>query len=181
MSRIGNKVINLPEGVKIDVNGSTVTVTGKGNYSGTITKTYTITPAPVTAPEIAGFEYNGSNQVPTLSDDFTGEGGNYKDAVVSITNAGGTNAGTYSVVIKIDGNHKWVDKYGKDLTTSGNYTLSEDGKTLTVSYEITPIGIEVSVTNNEIIMNEPGNNGSNLFATYGLSEVDRMVVSKKSD
>ena len=28
MSRIGNKIITLPEGVKLDVNGSTVTVSG---------------------------------------------------------------------------------------------------------------------------------------------------------
>lgn len=37
MSRIGNKVINLPEGVKVDVNGCEVTVTGS---KGTLTKTF---------------------------------------------------------------------------------------------------------------------------------------------
>ena len=37
MSRIGNKIITLPEGVKIDVNGSTVTVSGS---KGTLTRTF---------------------------------------------------------------------------------------------------------------------------------------------
>ena len=37
MSRIGNKIITLPEGVKVDVNGSTVTVTGS---KGTLTRTF---------------------------------------------------------------------------------------------------------------------------------------------
>ena len=37
MSRVGNKVINLPEGVNINVNGSEVTVNGP---KGTITRTF---------------------------------------------------------------------------------------------------------------------------------------------
>ena len=37
MSRIGNKVINLPEGVNVEVNGSTVTVKGP---KGTLTQTF---------------------------------------------------------------------------------------------------------------------------------------------
>ena len=37
MSRVGNKVINLPEGVNVNVEGSTVTVTGG---KGTLTQTF---------------------------------------------------------------------------------------------------------------------------------------------
>ena len=37
MSRIGNKIITLPEGVKLDINGSTVTVSGS---KGTLTRTF---------------------------------------------------------------------------------------------------------------------------------------------
>lgn len=37
MSRVGNKVINLPEGVNVNVEGSTVTVTGA---KGTLTQTF---------------------------------------------------------------------------------------------------------------------------------------------
>lgn len=37
MSRVGNKVINLPEGVNVNVNGSTVTVTGP---KGTLTREF---------------------------------------------------------------------------------------------------------------------------------------------
>ena len=37
MSRVGNKVINLPEGVNVNVNGTTVTVTGP---KGTITREF---------------------------------------------------------------------------------------------------------------------------------------------
>lgn len=37
MSRVGNKVINLPEGVNVNVNGSEVTVTGP---KGTLTRTF---------------------------------------------------------------------------------------------------------------------------------------------
>ena len=37
MSRVGNKVINLPEGVSLNINGSTVTVTGP---KGTLTREF---------------------------------------------------------------------------------------------------------------------------------------------
>lgn len=43
MSRVGNKVINLPEGVNVNVNGTTVTVTGpKGTLTREFAKVITV-------------------------------------------------------------------------------------------------------------------------------------------
>lgn len=101
----------------------TLTVTGKGNYTGTKPVTYTITPKPVTGITIGGvsasYEYTGSaiKPIPTV-----------KDGNKTLTND------DYSV------------SYTKDTVNVGDVTLTVTGKgnytgTKTVKFSITPKSI----------------------------------------
>ena len=83
----------------------TVTITGIGNYSGTIVKTYNITPAPLTITVLPQtYEYNGSPQgenkatyTADLDEKVIVEGLQGEDALTSITlNGQETDAATYT-------------------------------------------------------------------------------------
>ena len=111
----------------------TVTVTGEGNYTGTVKKTYTITKQTLTAANVTlsktSFSYNGSAQQPT----------------VTVKNAAGTKLtlnGSYTV--SYSGDSKFPDTYTVTVTGAGNYagtvkktytitkqTLAASGVTLT--------------------------------------------------
>ncbi len=84
----------------INVGMATVTVRGKGNYEGTVNKTFFITPKTLTGDMVtlsaSSFTYNGVQQRPgvTVSDhDFLTSNDYY------ITNEGGVNIGSYNVII----------------------------------------------------------------------------------
>ena len=96
----------------VNVGTATVTVTGKGNYAGTKTATFTITAKPLTETMVTlsetSFVYNTLIQKPEVSvsdgDIMT------KDDYV-ITNNGGTNQGTYHVIVNGQGNYSGqIDK-----------------------------------------------------------------------
>ena len=96
----------------VNVGTATVTVTGKGNYAGTKTATFTITAKPLTEAMVTlsetSFVYNTLIQKPEVSvsdgDIMT------KDDYV-ITNNGGTNQGTYHVIVNGQGNYSGqIDK-----------------------------------------------------------------------
>ena len=89
---------------------ATVTVTGKGNYTGTRNTTFEITKKPLTAAMITvsgyttadGFIYNGKNQTPTV---VVRDGTALKASDYVITNNGGVNQGTYHAIITATGNY----------------------------------------------------------------------------
>ena len=89
---------------------ATVTVTGKGNYTGTRNTTFEITKKPLTAAMITvsgyttadGFIYNGKNQAPTV---VVRDGTALKASDYVITNNGGVNQGTYHAIITATGNY----------------------------------------------------------------------------
>lgn len=96
----------------VNVGTATVTVTGKGNYAGTKMATFTITAKPLTETMVTlsetSFVYNTLIQKPEVSvsdgDIMT------KDDYV-ITNNGGTNQGTYHVIVNGQGNYSGqIDK-----------------------------------------------------------------------
>ncbi len=96
----------------VNVGTATVTVTGKGNYAGTKMATFTITAKPLTEAMVTlsetSFVYNTLIQKPEVSvsdgDIMT------KDDYV-ITNNGGTNQGTYHVIVNGQGNYSGqIDK-----------------------------------------------------------------------
>ena len=89
---------------------ATVTVTGKGNYTGTRNTTFEITKKPLTAAMITvsgyttadGFIYNGKNQTPTV---VVRDGTALKASDYVITNNGGVNQGTYHAIVTATGNY----------------------------------------------------------------------------
>ena len=99
----------LVEGVDYEVSYSenvnagtaTVTITGKGNYTGTVTLNFTIKPAQIPAVgDIADVTYNGRDQTPAIVIDGLVEGVDYE---VSYSN--NVNAGTATVTITGKGNY----------------------------------------------------------------------------
>ena len=84
----------------VNVGTATVTVTGKGNYAGTKTATFTITAKPLTETMVTlsatSFIYNTLIQKPEVS---VSDGDMMTKDDYVITNNGGTNQGTYHVIV----------------------------------------------------------------------------------
>ena len=99
----------------VNAGTATVTITGKGDYTGTVPATFTIekaTPAVTTKPAaVSGLEYTGAAQ--TLVTAGTASGGTlqYKvdDGEWSTELPKATNAGTYTVYYKVVGNENYND------------------------------------------------------------------------
>ena len=90
-----------------NVGTATVTTTGKGNYTGTVSKTFTISAASLAGAEvsgIAGRTYNGSAQTQSPTVKLSGKTlANGTDYTLSYAN--NTNAGTATVTITGKGNY----------------------------------------------------------------------------
>ena len=92
----------------LEVGTATLTIKGKGNYTGTITKTFNITAKKITADMItlspASFIYNGSLQKPGVTVNNGSvrltEGTDY-----TLVNSGGTTPGQYEVTVTGKGNY----------------------------------------------------------------------------
>lgn len=89
-----------------NVGTATVTVTGTGHYGGTKTATFAISAKPLADGMVAltniPTTYNGENQKPTVT---VSDGSALTVSDYTITNPGGTNAGTYSVIVSGAGNY----------------------------------------------------------------------------
>ena len=90
-----------------NVGTATVTVTGIGNYSGSVSKTFTIAKAEVTPPVLAVKPYTGNPQTATVPD---------SPLYRVVQNIPQTASGTYSVLL--------------ELTDSANYCWPNSGSTL---------------------------------------------------
>ena len=96
----------------------TVEITGKGNYKGTVTKTYQITPASVTVSAINNGKVYGTTD-PTLTASVTGLYGD--DTVVyTIERETGEEVGEYEITVNGE-------------TTQGNYTVTYNTATFTIT------------------------------------------------
>ena len=103
------------------VGTATITITGKGNYAGKTSKTFTIVKATptVTAPiAVADLEYKGSAQelVTTGDTDFgtllySLDGENYSEGIPTAMNAG-----TYTVYYKVEGSDNWNKVEAQSIT-----------------------------------------------------------------
>ena len=81
-----------------------VTVTGKGNYTGSVTKTYRIAPQPLDASRVTlsqtSFTYNGKVQRPTVTVRSAAGGVMTEDRSYTVTYSSGCKArGTYTVTV----------------------------------------------------------------------------------
>ncbi len=130
---------------------ATATITGKGNYSGTASKTFTIGPKTVTAAmiaDIADQTYTGAAITPTLTVK-DGETTLTLNTDYSVAYANNTNAGPATATITGKGNYtgtasKTFTIIAKSLSTG--YTVSVDA-TQTYTYtgsEIKPTAVTVT-------------------------------------
>lgn len=89
-----------------NVGTATVTVTGTGHYGGTKTATFAISAKPLADGMVSltniPTTYSGTNQKPTVT---VSDGSALTASDYTITNPGGTNAGTYSVIVSGTGNY----------------------------------------------------------------------------
>lgn len=138
----------------IDVGTATVTVTGKGNYTGTVTKTFRINQADISSSTVAvsdtNFTYDGDAKTP----DVTVKTGNttlIEDGDYAVAYLDNTNAGTAKVMITGKGNYTGsleaaftINKADQTITVSPEAPSVEAGKTVsltvsaagTITYEI---------------------------------------------
>ena len=104
----------------INAGTATVTITGIGNYEGTVTKTFTINPTGIDTAEFSEIEpvtYTGKEQtpVPTVK---VGEQTLTKDTDYTITYANNTNIGTATVTIT--GKRNYTGTVSKSFTISAS-------------------------------------------------------------
>ena len=132
----------------------TVTVTGKGDYSGTIEKKFDITAKALTASmvrDIAAQTYTGSPIVPKLTVK-DGETALSKDTDYTVEYQNNLNAGTATVTLTGKGNYS--DSVSKTftiepksitpvVTVSGDYTYTGSAITPAYTVEITKGGLKI--------------------------------------
>ncbi len=127
----------------IDVGTATVTVTGEGNYTGTVTKTFRISQADISSCTVTvsdtNFTYDGEAKTP----DVTVKAGNttlIEDSDYTVAYLDNINAGTAKVTITGKGNYTG--------SLEAEFTISKADQTITVSPEAPSVeaGKTVSLT-----------------------------------
>lgn len=124
--KLGNQILNASTDYTVDVTprtdaGSyTLTVNGMGNYTGTATGNWSITPKTVTNPTIelssGPFTYTGQKIEPTIT--VMDEDETIPDSEYTVSYESNTNAGTAKIII--------TDKENGNYTVSGNTTFTID-------------------------------------------------------
>lgn len=127
-----NKDYTISYKNNVNAGTATITITGKGNYTGTVEKTFKIVKASVVVPTQNGtLTYNGSSQSPKWN--------NYNTNLMTIGGTtSGTNAGNYNATftLKDKTNYQWNGGTTDDKTVEWRIgqrenTISVAGKTLT--------------------------------------------------
>lgn len=105
---------------QIDAGSYTLTINGMGNYTGTATSNWKITPKTVTNPTIklssGPFTYTGQKIEPTVT--VMDEGKTIPDSEYTVSYESNINAGTAKIII--------TDKENGNYTVSGNTTFTID-------------------------------------------------------
>ena len=94
-----------------------VTVTGKNNYTGTVTKTFDVLKRPVPPPVIGTKAYNGKHQTATITVD---------DRWMVVENNGGVNVGEYPVILRLvnSDDYMWKGSDGKSSDWTGVFRIT---------------------------------------------------------
>ena len=157
-------------------NNATVTVTGKRNYTGTNTTTFSITKATptlsTTPAAIANLTYNGKAQnlitagVATAGTlQYSTDGTNYSTNIPQ-----GTAAQEYTVYYKVVGNAN----YNGIAAQSFKVTIAK--ATVTLSFSPTTVTVELGETLNAPNLNNP----SNVTVTYSSSDTKVATVNAQT-
>ena len=132
----------------------TLTVTANGNFTGSITKTWSIAKAKVTVPGAAsGLVYTGSELTGVANGDL-----------YTVTNGKATNAGSYTATVTLNdaANYEWSSAFDGKLDWSiakATYDMSGvkfdsnafvyDGKSHSLAIGTLPSGVTVTYENND--------------------------------
>ena len=135
--------VTLPEGGSINAGDYTITITGKGNYTGTVTKNFSIKAKTLISnnvSDISAQTYTGSAIEPTVAvTDGTKTLVKGTDYEIALPEGGCVNAGDYTVTITGKGNYTGtVEKtftINPRVTTSGALTLTEYGNRTTAEIQ----------------------------------------------
>lgn len=104
----------------VNVGEATVTLTGKGNYTGEVSATFEITPKPLERTMVTlsntTFTYNSKLQKPEVS---VADGELMTKADYVIENDGGTNVGEYDVVVRAQGNYLGEETFSFTILSLG--------------------------------------------------------------
>ena len=157
-------------------NNATVTVTGKRNYTGTNTTTFSITKATptlsTTPAAIANLTYNGKAQnlitagVATAGTlQYSTDGTNYSTNIPQ-----GTAAQEYTIYYKVVGNAN----YNGIAAKSFKVTIAK--ATVTLSFSPTTVTVELGETLNAPNLNNP----SNVTVTYSSSDTKVATVNAQT-
>ena len=94
-----------------------VTVTGKNNYTGIVTKSFDVLKRPVAPPVIGTKAYNAKNQTATIPVD---------ERWTVVKNDGGINAGEYEVILRLtnSNDYMWKGTDGKSADWTGVFVIT---------------------------------------------------------
>jgi effector-binding domain-containing protein len=94
-----------------------VTVTGKNNYTGIVTKTFDVLKRPVAPPVIGSKSYNAKNQTATIPVD---------ERWMVVKNDGGINASEYEVILRLtnSNDYMWKGTDGKSADWTGVFVIT---------------------------------------------------------
>ena len=177
----------------------TVTITGKGDYSGTIEKKFNITAKALTASmvrDIAAQTYTGSPIVPELTVK-DGKTALYKDADYTVKYKNNLNAGTATVTVTGKGNYS--DSVSKTftiepksitpvVTVSGDYTYTGSAITPAYTVEITKGGLKLGDDQYTVEFSDNTNAGTGKIivkakdgGNYSFDAVSKTFTIKQKD
>ena len=146
-----------------------ITITGTGNFTGSTSKDYTITPKPITSSDISvtqngtSFTYNGNPQYPTITvtdgegSPYTLQYGSTKDYTLNWSSGGavehptGTNStavGNYSVTVSGTNNYTGsvTKQYTINASNSGYYIVYKNGSGYSITdHNETYTGSEITL------------------------------------
>ena len=177
----------------------TVTITGKGDYSGTIEKKFDITAKALTAnmvQPIASQSYTGSSIVPKLTVK-DGETALSKDTDYTVEYQNNLNAGTATVTLTGKGNYS--DSVSKTftiepksitpvVTVSGDYTYTGSAITPAYTVEITKGGLKIGDDQYTVEFSDNTNAGTGKIivkakdgGNYSFDAVNQTFTIKQKD
>ena len=177
----------------------TVTITGKGDYSGTIEKKFDITAKALTAnmvQPIASQSYTGSPIVPKLTVK-DGETALSKDTDYTVEYQNNLNAGTATVTLTGKGNYS--DSVSKTftiepksitpvVTVSGDYTYTGSAITPAYTVEITKGGLKIGDDQYTVEFSDNTNAGTGKIivkakdgGNYSFDAVNQTFTIKQKD
>ena len=109
---------DIAYGDSTSVGAVPVTVTGRNNYAGTVTKTFPILKRPVAPPVIGTKSYNGRTQKATVTAD---------SRWTVVRNNGGINAGEYEVLLRLTNtdDYRWKDLGEDEAEWTGVFRITK--------------------------------------------------------